>query len=59
MMDERRMVELSGVMVASTAARPGKVYICDSTSLKMELWQVAAAASYPAGVLVGTSSLRC
>ena len=26
MMDERRAVELSGAMVASTAARPGKVY---------------------------------
>ena len=25
MMDERRMVELSGVVVVSTAARPGKV----------------------------------
>ena len=25
MMDERRMVALSGVVVASTAARPGKV----------------------------------
>ena len=25
-MDERRAVELSGAMVASTAARPGKVY---------------------------------
>ena len=26
MMDERRMVVLSGVVVASTAARPGKVH---------------------------------
>ena len=25
---------------------------CNSTALKMDLWQVAAAASYPAGVLV-------
>ena len=25
---------------------------CNSTTLKMDLWQVAAAASYPAGVLV-------
>ena len=26
---------------------------CNSTALKMDLWQVAAAASYPAGVLIG------
>ena len=26
--------------------------ICNSTTLKMDWWQVAAAASYPAGVLV-------
>ena len=26
---------------------------CNSTALKMDWWQVAAAASYPAGVLVG------
>ena len=49
---------------------------CNSTTLKMDSWQVAAAASYPAGglveecvglvgapypagVLVGTSGLRC
>ena len=49
---------------------------CSSTALKMDWWQVAAAASYPAGVLVeecaglvgapyqagvlvGTSGLRC
>ena len=49
---------------------------CNSTALKMDLWQVAAAAlypagvlveecaglvgaPYPAGVLVGTSGLRC
>ena len=25
---------------------------CNSTTLKMDLWQVAAAAPYPAGVLV-------
>ena len=25
---------------------------CNNTTLKMDLWQVAAAASYPAGVLV-------
>ena len=49
---------------------------CNSTALKMDWWQVATAASYPAGVLVeecvglvgtpypagvlvGTSGLRC
>ena len=49
---------------------------CNSTALKMDSWQVAVAASYPAGVLVekcaglvgapyqagvlfGTSGLRC
>ena len=49
---------------------------CNSTALKMDWWQVAVAASYPAdvlveecaglvgapypaGVLVGTSGLRC
>ena len=49
---------------------------CNSTTLKMDWWQVAAAASYPAGVLVekcaglvgapyqagvlvGTSGLKC
>ena len=51
MMDERRMVALSGVVVASTAARPGKGK-CSSTALKMDCWQVAAAASCPAGVQV-------
>ena len=47
-MDSRRRVTLSGVVVASAAARPGKV----DTALKMDWWQVAAVASYPASVLV-------
>ena len=34
-MDERRMVLSSGVMVTSTTARQGR---CSSTSLKMDLW---------------------
>ena len=32
---------------------------CNNTTLKMVWWQVVVAASYPAGVLVGTSGLRC
>jgi hypothetical protein len=42
MMDEHRMVALSGVMVASTTARPGRV---DASVLKMDRWQIAATAS--------------
>ena len=45
-MDSRRRTTLSGVVVASWHGT------CNSTALKMDLWQVAAAASYPAGVLV-------
>ena len=34
MMDERRMVVLSGIVVASTAARPGK----DDASVQLRRW---------------------
>ena len=51
MMDSRRRTSLSGVVVASMAGETwhGR---CNSTALKMDSWQVAAAASYSAGVLV-------
>ena len=48
--DSRRRVSLSGAVVASMAERPRKVV--QQYTLKMDWWQVAAAASYPAGVLV-------
>ncbi|XBJ02839.1 hypothetical protein VPH35_022132 [Triticum aestivum] len=50
-MDKRGTVEPSGTMVASTVARLGKVDAAVPT-LKIDWWQVAAAASYSAGVLV-------
>ena len=52
-MDSRRRTTLSSVVVASMAERPGTWHgRCNSTTLKMDWWQVAAAAPYPAGVLV-------
>ena len=43
LMDECRMAALFGVVVASTAARPGKVNA--SVALKMDWWRLVAAAS--------------
>ena len=62
-MDSRRRTTLSGVVVASMAERPGTVHATVQLSypagVLVEECVGLVGAPYPAGVLVGTSGLRC